>query len=352
MSTLTAHVNPAGPAPVNAVRTTGIYCYSSCSARPLPRNSVWHLSPAAAESAGFRPCLLCRPHADQPSGWRTGTQLVDDALQFIGHGQLDHHTEDDLAVSLGVSARHLRRLFAQSVGATPSAVARSRRAHLARRLLDETDVSVTDIAYMAGFGSPRQMQRTVRDVFGFGPSELRSRRRRRDQLPGGPGPDRVDAPPVGGLDVRLRLPHDGSFDFADLMSYVGSRLTPGVDEVSFDDAAAYSRTIRLEPFGAGTETRAGIVTMRAIEGEPAIELAVALPEPGPLAAIVADARRFLALDTDTRAAVAHLGRDPLLRDSIVVQANLVFAVFVLLQNDVRRDIGDVGFGECISRFRV
>ena len=161
---------------VQAVTTTGIYCVPSCSARPHPGNVVRYGSPAAAEAAGFRACLRCRPYRSAPVA-TPGPELVCRAVHLIGEGALDGRTEDDLARRLGVSARHLRRLFAEHVGTTPDRLARSNRTHFARRLLDDTDLTVTDIASASGFGSLRQLNRACQEIFRASPTELRARRR-------------------------------------------------------------------------------------------------------------------------------------------------------------------------------
>lgn len=140
----------------SAVSTTGIYCRDGCPATPNRENVIGYGFAAAAEAAGFRPCLRCRPYrASEPATWLGSSELVCRAVRMILDGALDRGTEADLAARLGVSGRHLRRLFTDQVGATPDEVARSRRAHFARRLLDETDFPVARVAYAAGFGSVR-----------------------------------------------------------------------------------------------------------------------------------------------------------------------------------------------------
>ncbi|MGH9032990.1 MAG: Ada metal-binding domain-containing protein, partial [Acidimicrobiia bacterium] len=124
------------------VVTTGIYCRPGCSAQPKAENTRGFEFAAAAEAQGFRPCLRCRP--DQGPGWSDWlgpSELVCRALHLIGQGALDGVSVEALAARLGVGPRHLRRLFEENVGASPVAIARSRRAHFARRLLDETDLS-------------------------------------------------------------------------------------------------------------------------------------------------------------------------------------------------------------------
>ena len=167
----------------SAVATTGIYCRPGCGARPLARNVRLFDHPAAAEAAGFRACHRCRPYRVAGPVGSSAPELVCEAVQRVIMGALDDGgTEAALARQVGVSARHLRRLFLQHLGATPDQLARSRRAHFARRLLDDTDLTVLDIAFASGFGSLRQFNRTMREVFGASPTDLRDRRRRADRL--------------------------------------------------------------------------------------------------------------------------------------------------------------------------
>ena len=161
-------------APFTAVVTTGIYCRraGTCSGRPLAHNTRPYDNAAAAEAAGFRPCLVCRPDRLPAPNWIDAPELVCRALRLISDGALDDTTEDALAARLGVSARHLRRLFVEHVGATPAVVARSNRAHFARRLLDDTDLTITEVGTAAGFQSVRQLNRVMKQVFHFTPQEL------------------------------------------------------------------------------------------------------------------------------------------------------------------------------------
>ena len=202
---------------VQGVVTTGIYCVPSCSARPLPGHVVPYRSPAEAEAAGFRACLRCRPHRRAPEV-PTGPELVCRAVHLITEGALDGRPEADLAAALGVSVRHLRRLFVEHVGTTPDQLARSHRTHFARRLLEDTDLSVTDIAWASGFGSLRQLNRASQQVFHAPPTELRARRRRGDPLPAD-----------GGL--ILRLPYRGALDWDALLDYFATRAIAGVEHV-------------------------------------------------------------------------------------------------------------------------
>ncbi|MBL4688826.1 MAG: helix-turn-helix domain-containing protein, partial [Nannocystaceae bacterium] len=184
---------------LQGVVTTGIYCRSDCAGRPKADNVRPMPSAIAALAAGFRPCLLCRP--DRIPGLAleslSPVDEVEHALRLIAEGYLDSADTRQLAQHVGYSARHLARLFEQHVGASPNFVARARRAHFARRLLDESPLTIAAIAFAAGFSSVRQMNRAMRELFGFSPSQLRAKRSRGVPL----------EPLDGGL--RLRIPYRG-----------------------------------------------------------------------------------------------------------------------------------------------
>jgi AraC family transcriptional regulator of adaptative response / DNA-3-methyladenine glycosylase II len=208
----------------SAVVTTGIYCRPGCSASPKPANVRPFSTAAGAEAAGFRACLRCRPYRVELPLGAVGPELVCEALRLVIDGALDDRTEDDLAARLGVSARHLRRLFVEHVGTTPDHLARSRRAHFARRLLDDTDLAIGQVAAAAGYGSVRQFNRACQQVFGATPTELRGRRRTTDLLP---------AP--SGIALRVPCPgasgeaYDGEIEVDGEVGRVS--VTPGTDEL-------------------------------------------------------------------------------------------------------------------------
>ena len=212
----------------SAVVTTGIYCRPGCGARPLAHNTRVFELPAAAEAAGFRACLRCRPYRVAGPLPADAPDLVCQAVQLILEGALDDGgTEAALAARIGLSARHLRRLFRQHLGASPDQLARSRRAHFARRLLDDTELTALDVAFASGFGSLRQFNRSMREVFRASPSELRARRRRADRL-------------VADGGRALRLPVPAGYDWAAVRGLLAERAVPGVAAVVGD---SYRRTI-------------------------------------------------------------------------------------------------------------
>ena len=282
---------------VQGVTTTGIYCVPSCTARPLPSHVVPYRSAAEAEVAGFRACLRCRPYRQAPETI-TGPELVCRAVHLITEGALDGRSEADLGAALGVSVRHLRRLFVEHVGITPDQLARSHRAHFARRLLEDTDLSVTDIAWASGFGSLRQLNRTTQQLFHAPPRELRSRRRRGDRLP-------TD----GGL--TLRLPHRGPLDWGALLSYFATRAIKGVEHVEGD---RYRRTIEVDGLPGVLELT------RGDEGH--LLLLAHLADVRGLIHVVQRARQIFALDRDPSEANARLGGDPQLAGDVSARPGL------------------------------
>jgi AraC family transcriptional regulator, regulatory protein of adaptative response / DNA-3-methyladenine glycosylase II len=285
-----------------AVVTTGIYCRAAgCPGAPLKRNMVPYSSGAAAEAAGFRPCLRCRPDRVPEASWVDAPELVCRALRLIADGGLDDSTEDDLAARLGVSARHLRRLFDEHVGATPNEVARSRRAHFARRLLDDTDLPIAQVGFAAGFRSVRHMNRVMREVFAFTPQELRARRRR---------PDRLVTD--GGLE--LRLAYRPPLAWTTMLQFLAPRAIPGVEAVDVD-AGVYRRTVDLD----GSP---GVIEVWDEPSEEALHLRAHLPAFDGLVHLVAGVRRMFDLDVDPTVIDAHLARDPLLRPLVRARRGL------------------------------
>ncbi len=276
--------------PISAVRTTGIYCRDGCSGRPSRRNVTEYASPVAAEAAGYRACLRCRPDRLPPTSTAGDVPgLVAHALLLVNEGALDQGTEEHLAQRLAISGRHLRRLFLEHIGATPDFVARSRRAHFARRLLDETDLSVAQIAFSAGFSSVRQMNRLMVDTFRRSPTQLRARRRLADRL-------------VADGGLVLRVPYRGSIDFAGMLDFLRPRAIPGVEAV---DGATYRRTIT-------TCGHPGAIEVTDAGDRSHLLMNAHLPTFNALIDDVARVRRVFGLDQPAPVALHPLMNDPLL----------------------------------------
>lgn len=290
---------------VEAVNTTGIYCRADCSAQPLPHNVTHFSNPVAAEVAGFRPCLRCRP--ERRAGSLTDLDVpapIEFALRRINDGFLDHHDEEELAAHVGYSTRQLRRLFEHHVGATPSCIARSRRAHFARCLIDDTDLTFSEIARAAGFGGPRQLHRDMLSRFCFSPTELRSKRRRGER-------PRID----GGL--VLDLPYLAPFDFDAFAAHQASRIIPGVEALSNDpdEGLSYVRSFSAcgHPGIAEVSLRTSAAPMAAVPGDHShLQLRLHLPTYDSIIDAVSRARALLGTDADQRPATAALGEDPLI----------------------------------------
>jgi methylphosphotriester-DNA--protein-cysteine methyltransferase len=158
-----------------AVHTTGIYCRPICPARlPLRRNIHFYRTAVEAQEAGFRPCLRCRPESapDSPA-WLGSMSSINRALRLIEEGALAEGNIESLASKLGMTGRHLRRLFAKHIGLNPLAIEQTRRIHLAKKLLHETRLSITDIAFASGFGSLRRFNEVFTTMFGRAPTSLR-----------------------------------------------------------------------------------------------------------------------------------------------------------------------------------
>ncbi len=163
------------------VRTTRIYCRPICPARPAKsENVLFYPTAAAAERAGFRPCLRCRPETAPGSpAWAGTASTVARGMRLIEGGFLDLSSVDALAGKLGIGPRHLLRLFLRHAGATPSEVAATRRVQAAKRLLNETTMPLSQIAFAAGFRSVRRFNDAFRATYGRPPSAFRKKARDR-----------------------------------------------------------------------------------------------------------------------------------------------------------------------------
>lgn len=277
---------------LQGVTTTGIYCRADCVARPNAENvrSVPH--GVGALAAGFRPCLRCRP--DQLPGLGlppSAPSEIIHALRLITDGFLNTKTTDQLAQRVGYSPRHLVRLFQDHLGASPDFVARALRAHLARRLLDDSHLSITQIAFAAGFSSLRQMNRVIRDLFGFSPSELRAK------VSGGKNRGAID----GGL--RLRIPYSGQVAVGTLIHYLDTRAIDGVESV---EKEVYRRTTT----NCGAPA---VVEICQADDDAHLEVTLHLASFDSILEQVGRVRSLFGLDWDSTHAEHHLKQDPALR---------------------------------------
>jgi len=275
---------------LSAVATTGIYCRATCTARPDPRNVSTYETNVAAEAAGYRPCLRCRPDRGAGSLRQLAVpEPLGHALMLITDGFLDHHREDALAERVGYSGRQLRRLFLEHIGATPSAIAQSRRAHFARRLIDDTDLDFSSVARAAGFGSARQLHRAITSIFRFPPSELRAKRRRgeRPMLDGG---------------LRLLVPYVAPYDIDQILDHLASRCVPGVETMT---GGVYRRSIH----SCG---HAGVAEVSDAGDGEHLELTLHLPTFDSIIDEVEHCRSLFAVDEPPLGAIDALIDDPVI----------------------------------------
>ena len=284
------------------VLSTGIYCRPICPARsPNPENIVYFPTAAAAAEAGLRPCLRCRPEAAPGSpAWNGTSATVSRAMLLIRQGALNEGGLEDLALKLGVGSRHLRRLFQTHLGASPRALATTQKILFAKKLLDETQLPVTDIAFASGFGSIRRFNATFNKLYGKTPSALR-----RPVKSG-----RTHTKPL--FQCNLSLSYRPPFDWKRMLGFFRSRAIPGVERV---DHGAYHRTIRLN------ETT-GMISVTHAAKDNALQLRTALSDSRDLMALVERVRRMFDLDANMAAIHDVLTADPALKKMVGKQPGL------------------------------
>ncbi len=275
------------------VTSTNIYCRPSCPATtPKRANIRYYRTAAEAQAAGFRACRRCRPDTTPGSPeWNVRADIAGRAMRLIGDGVVDRAGVAGLAGKLGYSERQVHRTLVDEVGAGPLRLARSGRAHTARVLLETTDMSVTGIAFAAGFASIRQFNDTVREIYAATPTNLRQTARRREQ-PQAPGA------------VDLRLAYRSPAHLDGVLDFLAERAVPGLEEV---DGRTYRRSLSL-PHGSGT------AELTPDDGW--VHARLRLADPRDLTAAVARCRRVFDLDADPQAVDDVVGADPALRASV------------------------------------
>ena len=278
------------------VRTTGIYCRPICPANPpKSENVAFYPTAAAASEAGYRPCLRCRPEcAPGTPAWAGTSTTVQRGLRLIAEGALDDENVERLAERLGVTARHLRRLFTRHVGASPLAVAHTQRLHFAKRLIDETTLTMQEISVAAGFGSVRRFNDTFRKTYGRTPRELRR--------------GRGTAAATTALSVLL--PCRQPYAWRELLEFFAGRATPGVEVV---ENGRYLRSVNVGG-------RHGIIDVS--RGDGALRLAVHGTGIESLFSIVQRARGMFDLDAAIDDITSTLRQDEDLRRWLKQHAGL------------------------------
>ncbi|HZY61613.1 MAG TPA: AlkA N-terminal domain-containing protein [Edaphobacter sp.] len=272
------------------VTSTGIYCRPVCPARTAKfQNCRFFASAAAAQEAGFRPCLRCRPEtAPQLASWRGTSNTVSRALALINEGVLDgdNASVERLAERLGMGERQLRRLFVQHLGASPIAVAQTRRVLFAKQLLHETRMSMTEVAMASGFGSLRRFNETFQQLFHRPPSALRRK-------------SPASATKAG---VTLRLRYRPPYDWESMLAHLAARAIPGIEAV---ENGRYLRTVEI---GGAT----GSIAVEHLPARHSLSVTIHFPDVRALPSIVARVRRLFDIGADIETIDAHLAADPLL----------------------------------------
>ncbi|MBI4964556.1 MAG: DNA-3-methyladenine glycosylase 2 family protein [Desulfomonile tiedjei] len=263
------------------VLSTGIYCRPICPARsPKPENIVYFPSAAAAAEAGLRPCLRCRPEAAPGSpAWNGTSATVSRAIMLIRQGALNEGSLEDLAWKLGVGSRHLRRLFQTHIGASPKSLATTQKTLFAKKLLSETELPVTQIAFASGFGSIRRFNAAFSKIYGTTPSALRRRSH---------GNKTTESTL---FQCQLTLSYRPPFHWQSMLGFFEMRAIPGVEFVA---QGVYHRTIRIN------ETT-GVISAANQPRDNALLLTVALSDSRDLMPIVERVRRMFDLDANITA---------------------------------------------------
>src|SRR5579862_3441289 len=272
-----------------AVSTTRVYCRSICPV-PLrkPENIRWFANAADAEAAGFRPCKRCNSHLSPGTpAWFGTAAVVSRALKLILDGGLDATNVEALAERVGIGPRHLRRLFRQHLGASPLSIAQTRRVHVARALLDETDLSVTEVAFRSGFRSIRQFNQVMHAAFDRSPSELR-----RSNLP------------TTESGIVIYLSYRAPLDWPALIAFLKLRALPGVEAVEDD---FYRRTIMMDG-------EVGEIEVSRDHRKPRLRVQVKLKSYTHLLTIAYKVRHLFDLFANPLQISAHLSNDPSLRN--------------------------------------
>jgi AraC family transcriptional regulator, regulatory protein of adaptative response / DNA-3-methyladenine glycosylase II len=284
------------------VKSTGIYCRPVCPARTAKyENCTFYPSAAAAHEAGFRPCLRCRPEtAPELASWRGTSNTVSRALALIADGALDgeRNTVDVLAERLGVGERQLRRLFLQHLGASPIAVAQTRRVLFAKHLIHETRMPMAEVAVAAGFNSLRRFNELFQQLFNRPPSALR----RKSSL----------TRPSAEAGITLRLRYRPPYDWDSMLSFLRARAIPGVEVV---ENRCYRRTVEIG-------RSVGSIAVIHLPQQHSLSVTIHFPAVQSLPAIVARVRRLFDVGADIETIDAHLSHDPQLAPWIALRPGL------------------------------
>jgi AraC family transcriptional regulator, regulatory protein of adaptative response / DNA-3-methyladenine glycosylase II len=277
-----------------------VYCRSICPAPTAKeKNCRYFPTAAAAAEAGFRPCLRCRPECSPGTpAWSGTSNTVARALRLIGESGLDDGGVEELAERLGVGARHLRRLFLKHLGASPIAVAHTRRLHFAKKLLDETTLPMSHVAQASGFGCVRRFNAAILATYRRTPTQIRRLTRQKSK------------PPENHYEFQLRF--RPPYDWDGMLSFMAPRATPGVEIVEGD---SYRRSIAL---GKGE----GYFEVSPADQPETLNVRIQFPDPRALFLIIERIRRMFDLNADWQTIATRLQIDPALRRQLQAKPGL------------------------------
>lgn len=281
--------------------TSGLYCRNVCPVPAArPKNSILFASATAAELAGFRPCKRCQPQAIPGTpAWSGTSAVVSRALRLMIEGALNEGSVEELAARSGLGSRQLRRLFVQHLGASPHKIATTFRVNQARRLIDESKVPMTEIAFRSGFNSVREFNHAIRLASGKSPTELRH--------------DAGGSPKYSAqMPLELCLPYRQPFNWGSMIAFLKPRAVPGVEMVT---NRSYQRTIEIDG-------GAGCLTITPGEAKSQLTVCLLASNYNGLVETVARIRRVFDLNADPTEIASCLAGDPRLRSLISVHPGL------------------------------
>ena len=304
------------------VKTTGIYCRPICGVKtPRASSCEFFTSAAAAEAAGFRPCLRCRPEL---APYALQQNLAFAGWPKIAAGELNHHGDttglEKLATSVGLSSRQLRRVLLQHFGVSPIELAQTQRLLFAKKLLQETSLPMAELAYAAGFGSVRRFNALFLSRYGLAPSDIR----RSTQTSNDAASD----------SLVLRLAYRPPYDWTTMLNYMAGRAIPGIEITNaFSHTGSYARSVRI-----GTTT--GWLRVTHLPDKPLLQLEIASTLTPVLMQLVSRIRNQFDLDADPATIATHLRLDPVLEKLIRAKPGIrVTGAFDIFELAIRAVLG-------------
>lgn len=272
------------------VKGSGVYCRPICPAPTAKEKNVRYFATAAAAAeAGFRPCLRCRPECSPGTpAWMGTSNTVSRALRLIEESGLEDGGVEKLAGRLGIGSRHLRRLFLKHLGATPSAVARTRRLHFVKKLIDETSLPMSHIAMAGGFGCVRRFNAAIQKTYHRTPTQIRRLARQTAKLPEN--------------EYLFRLGFRPPYDWEGMLAFLAPRAIAGVEAV---EGGTYRRNILLDG-------ERGHFEVSLDKKGLALSVRIQFGDSRALFTIVERIRRMFDLSADWQAIAARLATDPAL----------------------------------------